>query len=104
MTYLQLSLLHIPAIVVHGNALSLEEWGHWYTPAHILGGWRARLAREAARETGESEALALLNPADDAAHVPQVDPEPGAPVPVTRASAIEPVSIDFKKLEQLALF
>src|SRR5579863_8704513 len=32
MTYLQLSLLHVPAIVVHGNSLSLEEFGHWYTP------------------------------------------------------------------------
>lgn len=39
MAYLQLSLLHIPAIVVHGNSLTLEEFGHWYTPAHIMGGW-----------------------------------------------------------------
>lgn len=43
MTYLQLSLLSIPAIVLHGNALSLEPWSHWATPAHILGGWDARL-------------------------------------------------------------
>lgn len=44
MAYLQFSLLHIPAIVVHGNSLSLEEWGHWVTPAHVLGGWDRRLA------------------------------------------------------------
>lgn len=43
MTYLQLALLHIPAIVVHGNALSMEVWGHWYTPAHVLGGWNQKL-------------------------------------------------------------
>ncbi|CUJ49402.1 N-6 DNA methylase [Achromobacter kerstersii] len=43
MTYLQLAMLHVPAIVIHGNALSLEEWEHWYTPAHVLGGWNARL-------------------------------------------------------------
>lgn len=43
MTYLLLALLHVPAIVVHGNALSLEEWEHWFTPAHVLGGWNARL-------------------------------------------------------------
>lgn len=43
MTYLQLALLHIPAIVVHGNALSLEVWGHWFTPAHVLGGWGRKL-------------------------------------------------------------
>jgi hypothetical protein len=43
MAYVQLSLLHVPAVIVHGNSLSLEEWSHWYTPAHILGGWEARL-------------------------------------------------------------
>ena len=43
MTYLQLSLLHVPAIVVHGNSLSLEEFGHWYTPAHIMDGWDWKL-------------------------------------------------------------
>ena len=46
MAYLQLSLLHIPAVIVHGNSLSLEESGRWYTPAHILDGWSARLKRE----------------------------------------------------------
>jgi len=45
MTYLQVSLLHIPAIVVHGNALSGEVWDRWYTPAHVLGRWGARLDR-----------------------------------------------------------
>lgn len=44
MTYLQASLLHIPAVVLHGNALSKETWDRWYTPAHMLGGWGRRLA------------------------------------------------------------
>jgi len=43
MTYLQLSLAHVPAIIVHGNSLSLAEWSHWFTPAHIVGGWNFRL-------------------------------------------------------------
>lgn len=43
MTYVQLSLLHVPAMVVHGNALSMQVWGHWYTPAHVLGGWNQKL-------------------------------------------------------------
>lgn len=43
MAYVQLSLLHIPAIIIHGNSLSMESWAHWYTPAHILGGWTWRL-------------------------------------------------------------
>lgn len=45
MAYIQLSLLHIPAVVIVGNSLSLEMREQWYTPAHILGGWSARLAR-----------------------------------------------------------
>ena len=43
MAYTQLSLLSIPAVVVHGNSLTLEEHSHWYTPAHIMGGWDWRL-------------------------------------------------------------
>jgi hypothetical protein len=46
--YAQLSLLHIPAVVVHGDSLSLEKWGHWHTPAHILDGWDRKLRRPAA--------------------------------------------------------
>jgi hypothetical protein len=57
MAYLQFSLLHIPAIIVHGNTLSLEEYGHWYTPAHIMGGWNWKLRRRAeAEETHEIHA------------------------------------------------
>lgn len=51
MAYVQLSIRHVPAIVVHGNALSLEEWGHWVTPAHVLGGWDRRLRRPAGAAT-----------------------------------------------------
>lgn len=39
MCYLQLSLLGIPAIVLHGNTLSMEIYSQWKTPAYILGGW-----------------------------------------------------------------
>lgn len=46
MAYVQLSLAHVPAIIVHGNSLSMKEWGHWFTPAHILGGWDSRLRVE----------------------------------------------------------
>lgn len=47
MAYAQLSLLHVPAHLIVGNSLSLEVREHWYTPAHILGGWSARLAAAA---------------------------------------------------------
>lgn len=39
MTYLQLSLYGIPAVVIHGNSLSMEEWSRWYTPVYLLNGW-----------------------------------------------------------------
>jgi type I restriction-modification system DNA methylase subunit len=61
MAYLQLSLLHVPAVIVHGNSLSLEEHAHWYTPAHIMGGWAAKLKRtrapdeKAGHEAGPTE-------------------------------------------------
>lgn len=45
MTYLQLSLLGIPAVVIHGNTLTLEEHSHWYTPFHVLNGWTQKLRR-----------------------------------------------------------
>jgi hypothetical protein len=50
MAYIQLSLLHVPAIVIHGDSLSKEVWSVWKTPAHLLGFWDARLARDRAAE------------------------------------------------------
>lgn len=32
MAYIQLCLYQIPAVVIHGNTLTLEEWSRWYTP------------------------------------------------------------------------
>lgn len=58
MAYIQFSLLHIPAVVIVGNSLSLEMRDHWYTPAHIMGGWSARLARHEAGTTTATPALA----------------------------------------------
>lgn len=57
MAYLQLSLLGIPAVVVLGNTLTLEERERWYTPAHILGcwGWRLQRAEEAASPSRPEE-------------------------------------------------
>ena len=36
MTYLQLSLAGVPAVVRHQNALTRELWGVWYTPALLF--------------------------------------------------------------------
>ena len=62
----------IPAVIVHGNSLTLEEWDHWHTPAHIMDGWdwKLRNARpaevqsvpEPAREPGRPPAEAVITP------------------------------------------
>lgn len=54
MAYAQFALLHIPAVIIHGNTLSLEAYSHWYTPAHIMGGWNWKLRRQS-EETGTHE-------------------------------------------------
>ncbi len=46
MAYVQFSLLHIPATVVLGNTLTMEFTAQWFTPAHVLGNWSARLRTE----------------------------------------------------------
>lgn len=45
MTYIQLSLYGIPAVVIHGNSLTLEEWSKWYTPIYVTHGWRWKIRR-----------------------------------------------------------
>lgn len=67
MAYLQFSLLHIPAVVILGNTLTLEEREHWYTPTHIIGLWAPKLRRGYALGTAmdghPSEALTEPEPA-----------------------------------------
>ena len=121
MAYVQLSLLHIPAVVVHGNALTLDVWGMWYTPAHIVGGWKWKLRRREA----DVEAAELVR-VDEAAADALVDPlhEPLAPCTAECAEADVAVLEDvvpaecvarqpaedfaqaklFAKVDQLALF
>jgi hypothetical protein len=57
MAYVQLSLLGIPAVIIHGNSLTVEELSRWYTPMHFVGGWDWKLQRgdQAASETKPQE-------------------------------------------------
>lgn len=111
MAYLQLSLLHIPAIVVHGNALAVESWANWFTPAHILGGWGAKLRRKRQHEAmetlltmpapggGEQRSETTEDPQpDDAEAAPRISATPMRP-PVDR-----PAVRVFVPDDQLALF
>ncbi|WP_431153261.1 N-6 DNA methylase [Acidovorax facilis] len=63
MTYLQLSLLHVPAVVILGNTLAMEVRERWYTPAHIMGGWGARL-RSRNAHVAAPQILEVVPPAD----------------------------------------
>lgn len=58
MAYLQLSLLHIPAVVYVGNSLSMEMREAWYTPAHVLRSWGSRLRPREAASVPQDEGLA----------------------------------------------
>jgi hypothetical protein len=46
-----------PAIIVHGNTLTLETWSNWYTPAHIIGGWDWKLRRKEMQPVVEPEPI-----------------------------------------------
>ena len=39
MTYIQLSYLGIPAVVIHGDTLLVEEYARYYTPVYMIDGW-----------------------------------------------------------------
>lgn len=48
MAYIQLSLYGIPAVIIHGNTLAMQEWSKWYTPVYILNGWQWKRYQETA--------------------------------------------------------
>ncbi|MCL1622633.1 N-6 DNA methylase [Ralstonia pseudosolanacearum] len=80
MAYVQMALLHVPAIVIHGNALAPDTvWGHWVTPAHVMGLWDMRLRRRD-REEAEREELGQEERANETAsataHTVRAAPEP----------------------------
>ena len=91
MAYIQFSLLHIPAVVIHGNGLNpAQSWDEWLTPAHVLGGWSARLQGE-----GRVRAAELLMPA--VSTVP-------ANVPAIASPREAVAAIEQRREAQMALF
>jgi len=46
MAYVHCTLLHIPAIIVHGDTLRAKTYSVWRTFAHVMGFWDAKLARD----------------------------------------------------------
>lgn len=100
MSYVQLALYHIPAIVIHGNTLAVTEWDHWVTPAHVLGRWDRRLQLDAA----VNGFLALDGQAEQARTSQEKGPtQPAAeaelfPIEHMRAEVVG------QRIEQLGLF
>jgi len=62
MTYIQLSILFIPAIITCGNSLTLKEYSRWYTNAHILNGWNFKLRRRMNKNKTDGEGFSDLAP------------------------------------------
>jgi type I restriction-modification system DNA methylase subunit len=58
MTYLQLSLYGIPAVVIQGDTLLAKEYSRWFTPVYVMDGWRWRqecgIVTRSKTETNES--------------------------------------------------
>ena len=75
MAYLQFSLLGIPALIIEGNALTLEERDHWYTPAHVWGMGDTKLRR------GYALGSAMDGGDLEPAIAPEPEPEPGLFIP-----------------------
>lgn len=45
MAYLQFSLFHIPAVVIHGDTIRLETYSEWLSPAEIWSGQKRKKAQ-----------------------------------------------------------
>lgn len=82
MAYIQCSLLHIPAIIYHGNSLSNEIWSEWKTPAHVLGFWGTKLKRAEEAQAQNLTTQELVEVLEQSAYVAQIrvsDPQEPAP-------------------------
>lgn len=100
MAYVQFSLLHIPAIVIHGDSLAVKEYDHWYTPAHVMGGWVERL-----RQARMLDRIKELLTAPPATAAPEPNRIPNANAPATGAESDEPeIRQPFTSGPQLRLF
>ncbi len=83
MAYIQLSLLHVPAVVIHGNTLLNEERSRWYTPAHFMGSWDIKLRH--ARKPDEYPASPAHEPEQEMhIHVQEMHkrPQPAHQIPL----------------------
>ena len=76
MAYVQCTLLHIPALICHGDTLTGDVYSVWRTFAHVIGFWDARLARDHRSLSAPAKASPITPaaPTTDAS-VPRVPPQ-----------------------------
>lgn len=96
MSYIQMALMGVPAVVIQGNSLALEVREYWLTPAHILGGWDRKLALRAAAMPAPA-----AEPAVATAAAPVDEMMPG---PVDLAAVRDRIVTMRIDADQLALF
>lgn len=104
MAYVQLSLLHVPAIVIHGNSLAMTSWAHWVTPAHVLGGWDQRLRLHEASRKIRQVLQAGPPPEESNSAEPSEEPRQEVFVPSMHIDNSVAASVAKHRLEQLSLF
>lgn len=95
MCYIQLTLWHVPAEIIVGNALTLECRERWYTPSHYLGGWQQKLTMQ--RMIERLCDLEAKRPAPEkalASGMPEATPPSPAPqaIETTPKSREEPIA------------
>ncbi|NUQ96147.1 MAG: SAM-dependent DNA methyltransferase [Streptomyces sp.] len=78
MIYVQLTLLHIPAVVRRRNVLTLETFDTWTTPAHVLGGWSRRLRLGQAVRGSRRLLIASPQGTTEKSHCRGLSPRPGS--------------------------
>lgn len=104
MTYVQLSLLGVPAKVSHRNSLSMETWSVWTSPVWWLYGFeyreqRRRLAGECIEPTTKKGTAG-----DDAAAVQQNDRVTAPPAAESFTGRPSGCDVDLRHAKQADLF
>ena len=89
MCYVQLTLWHIPAEVVVGNALTLETREVFYTPAHYMHGWDMKLNERRAKQL-----LVSKSPQSQNEEEPQALPQP------LKTDKMEPIAEEPKQAQR----
>ena len=103
MAYIQLSLLHVPAVVIHGNSLAMETRSIWLTPAHVMGGWKYKLQRAALLDDAQTFEVQRVELTPDMA-AQLVEADPALSQLVASASRCPAAKATPITLDQLALF